>query len=244
LASIAIVLAATLAAPALAQAALPTASMNAPPTGAQLDEAAEKVYRAGVFLSGAVAPPPTVLVVPAPPPLPVAPQPPAAPTAQTTAVAQKPEMLGGFFLALDFETLGFFEKVDHVSPIPEIVVGLGDETFRMALFLSTYIGSNMGYGGGLRFSGGTRAAPVGYNLGIDVEGVAVSAPPGTAGSNGQLEKGTLGEVGGTFNAIDLTYRAGPVLLVLHVLSVGYFYVPNTNGQAFAIGGGLAASWFP
>ncbi len=242
---LAVALAATLATRALAADATPPAPA---PDSAALDAAAERLYGAGILLGSApaapapaaAAPPPTELAPPAPPS-------PAAPAAQAAAVTGRAAPVRtGFFVGLDFETLGFFETVDHVSPIPEIVVGLGDDTFRLALLLSTFIGGDMGYAAGLRIAGGTGTAPgrIGYNLGIDLQAVGVDVPAPGVVANGKAEKGLLADLGATLNVASLTYGTGPVLWELHLLTVGYFYVPNTNGQSLAVGGGLAASWFP
>jgi hypothetical protein len=251
LVSVAIVLAATLASRARAQGTAPAAASNSTANAAALDEAAEKVYRVGASLSGVVAPPPTALVVPASPPPAVAPPPPAvAPAAQTTAVAKTPEVLDGFFLALDFETLGFFEfsgccnTPNWVAPLPELVVGQGTERFRYALLLGDLIGKAQGYTAGLRLAGGWEARPVGYQLGVDLQ---FSYVPGAIVTHTGVVGGTQQnavDFTGSVNLVDVTYRYRSVLFELRAVSVGESYDLANGAFALSVGGGVAASWFP
>lgn len=222
---------------ASAQVAAP---ISRPPT--PLDAAAEQAARTAAAL-GAPLSTPTPTANPTGNPTPTSTGNPT-PTPTTVAVApakpQAPPTTG--LLGVDFETLAFFERTDWVSPAPELVLGYGNEGFRLALLVGAMLGKTTGYTAGLRLAGGWEAHPVGYQLGIDllftyVPGAAVSHPGIPGGSQQDVV-----DFSALANLVDVTYRYKSLLFELRAVSVGESYDFYQGAYAPSLGGGVAVSW--
>ncbi len=184
--------------------------------GALLDRAAAQSEDA---LGAPAGPPPALL---APPPVATLALPPAAPTGQRNH----------FILGVEMSGIGFI-GTSEAAPTPEVLVGGGDDTGRFLLLFGPMLGPHVGYSTRFRYEGGTRAAPVGYNLGIDFGVVAV---PSSAIS--PYLDGSLCPVG-------ITWQVGRFLFEARVVSVGYYLSLADHGpSAFSLEGGVEASWLP
>lgn len=231
-----VVLAFALGLPGLAWAQAGAAVSQPSPLDAAAAQAAEAAAALRAPVQTAL---PTANPYQAPPP-PTTPPPVAVAAAPAPAAA--PASSAVFVLGLDVETIGFFEKTDWVAPMPELVVGQGNETFRYALLLGDIVGKTQGYTAGFRLAGGWEAHPVGYQLGVDLQFTyAPDAIVSHHGVVGGTQEDAV-EVTGSVNLIDVTFRYKSVLFELRAASVGETYDFTNGAFAPSFGGGVAVDW--